>query len=134
MNTIKKHLTTIILSVLTAFSIAVAVHNNNNAKIAITAYKELKTDYNRLAKYKILDDTLKIKSLRDSEVKIDKLIKYSNSRLFKSNIQTIERTLHFSSSYLKLNNIFIKRDTPERIERTERNTEMAEFIDNMLFN
>lgn len=134
MNTIKKHLTTIILSVLTAFSIAVAVYNNNNAKIAITAYKELKTDYNRLAKYKILDDTLKIKSLRDSEVKIDKLIKYSNSRLFKSDIQTVERTLLFSSSYLKHNNIFIKRDTPERIERTERNTEMAEFIDNMLFN
>lgn len=120
MNTIKKHLTTIILSVLTAFSIAVAVYNN--------------ADYNRLAKYKMLDDTLKIKSLRDSEIKIDKLIKYSNSRLFKSDIQTVERTLLFSSSYLKHNNIFIKRDTPERIERTERNTEMAEFIDNMLFN
>lgn len=131
MNTIKKHFTTIILSVLTAFSIAVAVHNNNIAKMSITAYKELKTDYNRLAKYKVLDDTLKIKSLRDSEVKIDKLIKYSNSRLFKSDIQTVERTLFFSSSYLKLNNIFIKKDTPERIER---NTEMAEFIDNMLFN
>ncbi|MCR8874877.1 hypothetical protein [Phocaeicola barnesiae] len=134
MNTIKKYFTTIILSVLTAFSVAVAVYNNNNAKIAITAYKELKTDYNRLAKYKMLDDTLKIKSLRDYEVKIDKLIKYSNSRLFNTDIQVIERTLLFSSSYLKHNNIFIKKDTPERIERTERNTEMAEFIDNMLFN
>ena len=134
MNTIKKHFTTIILSVLTAFSIAVAVYNNNIAKMTITAYKELKTDYNRLAKYKILDDTLKIQSLRDSEIKISKLIKYSNSRLFKSDIQTVERTLFISSSYLKLNNIFIKKDTRERIERTERNTEMAEFIDNMLFN
>lgn len=127
MKTIKEHLLEIILTICLVFTITTNYISNNNFKKLEKAYTELNEEYSKLKKYKVLDDTLNITTLRDSEVKIDRLIKYSNSKLFKTDPHKIFFTLLTAKLQLLESNIYLNN-----IKTITYNKEIEKEIDNII--
>lgn len=132
MKTLKKHLLDILLFICLAVSVTTTIISNNNFKRLQNAYIELNKDYSKLEKYKALDDTLNIQSLRDSEVKIEKLIKYSNSKLFNDDINEIYFTLLTSSLQLTESNVYLYKTNHPNIEVIKHNEDIKDVIDRII--
>lgn len=132
MKTLKKHLLDILLFICLAVSVTTTIISNNNFKRLQNAYIELNKDYSKLEKYKALDDTLNIQSLRDSEVKIEKLIKYSNSKLFNDDINEIYFTLLTSSLQLTESNVYLYKTNHPNFEIIKHNEDIKDVIDRII--
>lgn len=132
MKTLKKHLLDILLFICLAVSVTATIISNNNFKRLQNAYIELNKDYSKLEKYKTLDDTLNIQSLRDSEVKIEKLIKYSNSKLFNDDINEIYFTLLTSSLQLTESNVYLYKTNHPNIKVIKHNEDIKDVIDRII--
>lgn len=118
----------ILLFICLAVSVTTSYISNNNLKKLEKAYIELNEDYSKLEKYKVLDDTLKIKSLSDGKEKISKLIKYSKSKLFRESIEKIYFTLMQSSLQLSESNVYLNNKNT-----IKRNNEINEVIKDIIY-